>query len=66
MKQMKIKHQKAHNIFADLCGIIRNEAVSISIIYAVFGALWILLSDTILWSILGDFDRYKHFQTYKG
>jgi diguanylate cyclase (GGDEF)-like protein/PAS domain S-box-containing protein len=44
----------------------RNEAVSISVIYAIFGILWILLSDLLLENIIPDIEQYKHFQTYKG
>ncbi len=66
MRKTKIRNKKAHDIFAFLLKSIRYEAVSISFTYAVFGALWILLSDAALWSVLGDIDRYKHFQTYKG
>ncbi len=66
MRKQKIRQRKTRAIHMDLHSILRNEAVSISVIYAVFGALWILLSDTILWSVFGDIDRYKHFQTYKG
>jgi diguanylate cyclase (GGDEF)-like protein/PAS domain S-box-containing protein len=43
-----------------------NESVMISLIYAVFGVLWILLSDNFLEYIIPDIGRYKHFQTYKG
>ncbi len=44
----------------------RNEAVSISVIYAIFGILWILSSDLLLENIIPDIEQYKHFQTYKG
>ncbi|MDF2486005.1 MAG: hypothetical protein K0R46_2173, partial [Herbinix sp.] len=44
----------------------RNEAVSVSVIYAVFGVLWILLSDMLLEKIIPDDTYYKQFQTYKG
>jgi diguanylate cyclase (GGDEF)-like protein len=44
----------------------RNEAVVISLTYAVFGIVWILLSDKLLEYVLQDIDSYKHFQTYKG
>ena len=43
-----------------------NEAIMISIIYAVFGILWILLSDRLLEVIFPDVENYMHFQTYKG
>ncbi|MDF2905913.1 MAG: hypothetical protein K0R34_1234 [Herbinix sp.] len=43
-----------------------NEAVSISIIYAIFGILWILLSDMILERIIPNAEEYKLYQTYKG
>lgn len=44
----------------------RNEAFPISVIYAIFGILWILLSDLFLEYIIPDVEKYKHFQTYKG
>ena len=43
-----------------------NEAVSISVIYAIFGVFWILLSDRFLEKIIPDLESYKLFQTYKG
>jgi diguanylate cyclase (GGDEF)-like protein/PAS domain S-box-containing protein len=43
-----------------------NEAVSISVIYAIFGVLWVLLSDQLLEQIIPDAEEYKHFQTFKG
>ena len=43
-----------------------NEAVSISVIYAIFGVFWILLSDRFLEKIIPDLENYKLFQTYKG
>ena len=43
-----------------------NEAIMISIIYAVFGILWILLSDRLLEVVIPDVEKYMHFQTYKG
>ncbi len=45
---------------------ISNEAVFIAVIYAIFGVLWILLSDILLEQIIPDGEKYKHFQTYKG
>lgn len=46
--------------------LFHNEAIMISVIYAVFGILWILLSDRILKEITPDMEAYIHFQTYKG
>ncbi|MBP1755214.1 MAG: hypothetical protein H6Q59_1612 [Firmicutes bacterium] len=46
--------------------LLSNEAVAISVIYAIFGVLWILLSDMLLEQIIPDVENYKHFQTYKG
>lgn len=43
-----------------------NEAILIAVIYAIFGVLWILLSDMLLEQIIPDAENYKHFQTYKG
>lgn len=42
------------------------DAYKIAIIYALFGGLWILLSDKVLEFILPDFDKYKSIQTIKG
>ncbi len=66
MQEEKKRQRKGKSVIEKLAEVIRYEAVSISIIYAVFGVLWILLSDSILWSMLRDIDKYKHFQTYKG
>jgi diguanylate cyclase (GGDEF)-like protein len=44
----------------------RNEAVTISFAYAMFGILWILLSDELLELFFQDMEGYQHFQTYKG
>lgn len=46
--------------------VLRNEAIVISLIYAVFGVLWILLSDTLLEMVTPNVETYMHFQTYKG
>lgn len=46
--------------------LLQNEAIVISSIYAVFGVLWILLSDILLEYIVPDMKLYIHFQTYKG
>jgi diguanylate cyclase (GGDEF)-like protein/PAS domain S-box-containing protein len=62
----KTRSRKAHDIVTFLLKIIRYEAFSISFFYAVFGALWILLSDVALWVVLGDSEKYKQYQTYKG
>lgn len=43
-----------------------NEALNIVARYGVFGVLWILLSDTFLEMFAGDFEVYRHLQTYKG
>ncbi len=42
-----------------------NEALYVSLVYAAFGLLWILLSDMVL-ELLTDEDTYIRFQTYKG
>lgn len=44
----------------------QNEAVIVSAIYAAFGILWILLSDSLLSFIFQDLKMYKQLQTYKG
>lgn len=41
-------------------------AIKAAAIYAVFGGLWILLSDRILGLIVTDMDTYASIQTYKG
>ncbi len=58
----KIVLNDKKNIFS----ILHNEAVIISLIYAVFGVLWILLSDRLLEYITPGLETYKQFQTYKG
>lgn len=42
-----------------------REALFLALIYAVFGLLWILLSDQIL-DLFTDHDTYTRIQTYKG
>jgi len=44
----------------------QNEALFTSIVYGIFGVLWILLSDNFLNFIIKDSDTYKELQTYKG
>lgn len=44
----------------------RNEAVTIAILYAIIGVLWILLSDRLCEYIFRDVNVYKQIQTYKG
>ena len=44
----------------------KQSAVRIAFIYAVFGLLWISLSDQILAQLVSDTDTLTHFQTYKG
>lgn len=41
-------------------------ALRIAITYAIFGACWIILSDTLLASVTSDTATLTHFQTYKG
>ncbi len=59
-----------HNVVKKMYDVLRsglsNEAVSISTIYAIFGILWVLLSDRLLARIIQDEEGYKIFQTYKG
>lgn len=43
-----------------------NGALIIVMKYGIFGVLWILLSDSILEVIAGDFETYRQLQTYKG
>lgn len=45
---------------------ITREAYMISILYAIFGGLWILLSDALLMIGFSDLEKYKYYQTYKG
>jgi len=44
----------------------RQDALRVSLIYAVAGALWILFSDQALLSIFPNPDEVIKFQTYKG
>ncbi len=64
------KEGKHHKIAIGMDNIVRsfrdNEAISISVIYAIFGVLWILLSDLLLEIIITDPENYRLFQTYKG
>lgn len=43
-----------------------SEALRISSIYGIIGALWILLSDKLLGKIITDIDTYIKVETYKG
>ena len=38
----------------------------IALLYGVFGGLWILLSDRVVNSLVGDPQRLAELQTYKG
>lgn len=58
------KNNKSNWLFKRV--LFDNEAISVSLIYIIFGILWILLSDQLLERILSDMEMYKHFQTYKG
>lgn len=42
------------------------ESAKIALIYGVVGALWILLSDEFLSTIVSNVDAYKELATYKG
>ncbi|MDW7998779.1 MAG: PAS domain S-box protein, partial [Thermodesulfovibrio sp.] len=44
----------------------KRYALSIPLIYASIGALWILFSDRILASFVHDIELYAQYQTYKG
>ncbi|MFT4143970.1 MAG: bifunctional diguanylate cyclase/phosphodiesterase [Mobilitalea sp.] len=46
--------------------ILRNEAVVVSTVYAIFGVLWILLSDRLLGVLIQNPQIYREMQTYKG
>ena len=41
-------------------------ALRLALIYAAFGVLWIILSDSLLASVAPDVSTYSHYQTYKG
>jgi signal transduction histidine kinase len=41
-------------------------AYSVVAVYAVFGGLWILLSDRLLWTLAPGAEMYGRLQTYKG
>lgn len=45
---------------------LKKSAAFISIVYALFGALWILLSDKILAYTVGTGESFRQLQTYKG
>jgi diguanylate cyclase (GGDEF)-like protein/PAS domain S-box-containing protein len=67
---MRREEIKPRNIITRIYTVLKswhnNEAVFISMIYAIFGVLWILLSDRFLEQIIPDTNEYKNFQTYKG
>lgn len=46
--------------------ILFSDAYRAAIVYAIFGGLWILLSDSILEFVLPDIEKYKNIQTLKG
>ena len=46
--------------------ILRNEAVVVTTVYAIFGVLWILLSDRLLGALIQNPQIYREMQTYKG
>lgn len=46
--------------------ILRNEAVVVTTVYAIFGVLWILLSDRLLGALIQNQQIYREMQTYKG
>ncbi len=43
-----------------------KEASIIASIYGLFGLVWIILSDEILYAFVKDVNRYREAQTYKG
>jgi two-component sensor histidine kinase len=45
---------------------IRNSSLRIAGIYAIAASLWIVLSDRILYYLVGDYSRLAAFQTFKG
>jgi diguanylate cyclase (GGDEF)-like protein/PAS domain S-box-containing protein len=61
---MKDKSHRKNKISGE--SSVHNEAYRVSIIYAIFGGLWILLSDAILDFMLPDIEKYKNIQTLKG
>ncbi len=72
MRQLrKTRYQKVEAGHSKDCKVLftynlYKESIKISLIYAVFGVIWILLSDEILEYIIRDIRFYKQFQTYKG
>lgn len=42
-----------------------NYALRISIIYLIFGGIWVFLSDTLLEFLLPEIEKYRYFQTFK-
>jgi len=45
---------------------LKKEVYKISILYALIGGLWILLSDSIFVHLFTDIKKYKYYQSYKG
>lgn len=43
-----------------------TSAVKVSVLYLIFGALWILFSDQLLHALTATPDAYRQWQTYKG
>ena len=43
-----------------------RPAARIAFVYALFGGLWIIGSDTVLWQVVQDGDRMAELQTIKG
>lgn len=43
-----------------------SSAVRVGLLYLLFGAVWILISDQLLAALVGSPDAYQQWQTYKG
>ncbi len=64
---MENSNRNERNLFKKLKKFIKkNSAIVIVLKYGIFGVLWILLSDTLLYIFIGDFIKYRNVQTFKG
>ena len=74
LKKLKSYIKKSNILDQDISLYLNNsekispyfEALRISIIYGIIGALWIALSDKLLGVIITDIDVYMKVATYKG
>lgn len=66
VRENTMKSEKNKTLGKRFAMNMHKEAVKISLIYAIIGIAWIILSDELLEYIFKDIEIYRHFQTYKG